>query len=62
MSVKLGEGEMRAEANANFIHHRVTEIAKDILVKSRDDKITDTYFQEVDTLFNYAFLTLILKF
>jgi len=43
------EGIVKGEANANFIHHRVTELAKDILEHSKEERITDTYFEEVST-------------
>ena len=42
---------MKGEANANFIHHRVTELAKDVLEKSKEEKITDTYFEEVSRVY-----------
>lgn len=38
---------VKSEANANFIHHRVHELATDILQHSREERITDTYFEEV---------------
>ncbi|XP_063682805.1 microtubule-associated serine/threonine-protein kinase 2-like isoform X4 [Bolinopsis microptera] len=43
------EGIVKGEANANFIHHRVSELAKDILEHSKEERITDTYFEEVST-------------
>ena len=47
---------MKGEANANFIHHRVSELAKDILEHSKEERITDTYFEEViNESINYAF-------
>ena len=40
----------------NFIHHRVSELAKDILEHSKEERITDTYFEEViNESINYAF-------
>ena len=47
MSRERSEGIVKGEANANFIHHRVSEIAKDIVERSREERITDTYFEEV---------------
>ena len=47
MSHERSEGSVKGEANANFIHHRVSEIAKDILERSQEERITDTYFEEV---------------
>ena len=47
MSRQRSEGIVKGEANANFIHHRVTELAKDILEHSKEERINDTYFEEV---------------
>ncbi|KAL5255042.1 hypothetical protein ACHWQZ_G014471 [Mnemiopsis leidyi] len=49
VSRQRSEGIVKGEANANFIHHRVTELAKDILEHSKEERINDTYFEEVST-------------